>query len=236
MKKKKVNKIGYCVPEEAQNINSFCITGTNAYEDAIKHMKKESKKIGDAVDKAVKFNSKHIGSDLDDVMEEFDSAEDDVSGVMELKHKKYPWYTELYYAFYRNIYDPFLSPFNLYYWLKRKYRQIFILGFDPKDCWSLDYSCSKWLLPRLNYLKDRKTGTPCISEQRKGESDNDYWNRQEEEWDKIMWEIILTHELIVEEGELNLEFQTNRTLRKIRQMQIDKGLALFAKYYQNLWD
>ena len=90
-------------------------------------------------------------------------------------------------------------------------------GWDDREIWSLDVTIAKFILPRLKHLRDNNMGYPSsLSAQ--------------VEWNLILDEIIEAFELIQDES----YFDMNDYQKK--QDKIDKGLQLFAKYYQGLWD
>lgn len=65
------------------------------------------------------------------------------------------------------------SDYFLYKWfsIKRYYRstkrfikstyQRLTKGYADAECWSLDYSLAKWILPRLKHFRNNLTGTPA---------------------------------------------------------------------------
>ena len=101
---------------------------------------------------------------------------------------------------------------DAYYFLRRKAFQV-RHGFDYTDTWSLDYSLSKWILPRLKYFKDNHTSHPgCFTP---------------EEWDAVLGKMIAAFELISEDDYLG-----DNSKQKI----VDDGLDLFREFFQHLWD
>ena len=101
---------------------------------------------------------------------------------------------------------------DAYYFLRRKAFQV-RHGFDYADTWSLDYSLSKWILPRLKHLKAVHVGYPGAL--------------TPEEWDAILGKMVDAFEVIVEDDYLG---------DKEKQKTIDEGLDLFREYFQHLWD
>lgn len=104
-------------------------------------------------------------------------------------------------------------PFQIKWWWQRRVR-----GWDDRDIWSLDITIAKFVLPRLKYLREHHCGYPC--------------DLQEIEWDMILDEVIESFELIIEcDG-----FMFDKEEMGIKQAKIERGLLLFAKHFQGLWD
>jgi hypothetical protein len=85
-------------------------------------------------------------------------------------------------------------------------------GWDDSETWSLDYTISKFILPRLKRFRELEFGHPC--------------SITEQEWYNIQDELIWTFQFLSNE-----EFSYDKKLNK----RADKGLRLFAKWYRNLW-
>lgn len=118
-------------------------------------------------------------------------------------------------------------------------------GVSNKECWNLDHTITKFVLPRLKHFKKvcvhsyPSTVTP-------------------EEWDKILDEMIWTFEYLDEPEKFNKFpdscmtnfFGDNRIKTETENKEWSayankslsleerkkRGLQLFAEYYQNLWD
>lgn len=104
-------------------------------------------------------------------------------------------------------------------------------GFRYEHTWCLDQEIAKFVLPRLAYLRDHHCGYPsCLCE-----FDRNYLPINEEEaekqWVQILDDMCIAFELIIKDeiGGTKEEFER-------RQATIKKGLELFTKYFQNLWD
>ncbi len=110
-----------------------------------------------------------------------------------------------------------------YYWfrrtitkIKRFFRRNFFRlrhGFNYEDCWNLDYSLAKWLLPRLKHLKANNCGYP--------------WGMTIEEWEIILGKMVVAFELILED---------DFWLIPEEKAKVEEGLDLFRKHFHNLWD
>ena len=96
----------------------------------------------------------------------------------------------------------------------KHYKQRVVRGWDDSDIWSLDYTISQFVLPRLKGLKEQKGCHPNTL--------------TVQEWDDIMDKMILAFELNIKD--------TDDGIDKEEREQMKKGLALFAKYYCSLWD
>lgn len=86
-------------------------------------------------------------------------------------------------------------------------------GYNYEDCWNLDWSMAKWLVPRLKHLRDNGAGYPG--------------SLIPEEWEIILNKMIAAFELIVEDDHF---------CEPEKEAIIDEGLDLFREYYQALWD
>lgn len=120
-------------------------------------------------------------------------------------------------------------------------------GVADEECWSLDYTFSRFILPRLKHFKkiNRNSYHPDMTP---------------EEWEAVIDELIWTFEYMVNEDLFNpfplssfkdKDFITlNKEKTEEEKQSFDvwrkknneleerkqKGLQLFAKYYCHLWD
>jgi hypothetical protein len=135
---------------------------------------------------------------------------------------------DIYYWFYRNfewIWKPYIIKGYL-----RRFWQRRTKGWDESDVWSLDYTISKFALPRLKLLKEKTHGYPC-------ELNN------MEEWYAILDKIIFSMDYIANEREWKyypseengIEEGDYSKLKEV-EAKVQEGLDLFGKYYRNLWD
>lgn len=95
---------------------------------------------------------------------------------------------------------------------------------DKYDTWDMNTSLAKIILPMLKQLKEAKNGYPS--------------NLTEKKWDSILDEMIWSFEQLLDDNS-DEKFWTDGIdwdgLRA-HNAKIDKGLALFGKYYRNMWD
>jgi hypothetical protein len=95
---------------------------------------------------------------------------------------------------------------------------------DEYDTWNMNTTLAKIILPMLKQLKEDKYGYPSTLTEKK--------------WNTIVDEMIWSFEQVLDD-ESDEKFWTDRIdwdgLRA-HNKRIDKGLALFGKYYRNLWD
>jgi len=89
--------------------------------------------------------------------------------------------------------------------------------YDKSEMWSLDGTLVDFIYPRLIELKKVKHGYPSEL-------------ADEKEWDAIFDKILKAFEIMHEDEDYPSGYD-----RKL-QPQIDEGLRLFGKYFQNLWD
>ena len=131
-------------------------------------------------------------------------------------------------------------------WVISKYQQC-RYGVADSECWSLDYTFSRYMLPRLKHFKkmERYSYPPDVTP---------------EEWENILDEIIWVFDYMLNEdtylpmpksvSDIETIFDPNRPKTLEREMEwkeyCDKSnsfqyrkqeaLKLFAKYYEALWD
>lgn len=103
---------------------------------------------------------------------------------------------------------------------KRKYLQLWKKqrlerGFDDTECWNLDCTFGKFIVPRLKVLRRNYHGYPT-------ELGN------EKKWGKVLDEMIWAFDMASKRFEYDW---TEDDVKRIK-----KGLKLFAKFYFDLWD
>lgn len=89
-------------------------------------------------------------------------------------------------------------------------------GYSRSDIWGLSKCIAEFILPRLAEYRRTHMGYPN--------------NISSKQWDKHLDAMILAFQLVL------CNETTSETLTNYEYKKIDKGLALFAKYYQYLWD
>jgi hypothetical protein len=124
-------------------------------------------------------------------------------------------------------------------------------GVSDSECWSLDWTFTKFILPRLKHFKKINVHThpPDITPER---------------WEEILDELIWTFEYMLDEekfnpmppvmyvrGNIDQYFENVKREQTPEQKQAwenyikksqeleerrKKGMLLFAEYYQQLWD
>lgn len=89
--------------------------------------------------------------------------------------------------------------------------QVLFTGWCECEMWNLDTSIADNLIPRLKMYKRITNGCPH--------------SLNEERWNDIL-------DMMIEAFEISrTQWQTKEETEKVH-----KGLELFAKYFQNLWD
>ena len=96
---------------------------------------------------------------------------------------------------------------------KKTKKQIVEQGFADSELWNLDETIIRFVLPRLKRLKEIQKGYPA--------------NLTEEEWDKILSEIIECMEMYLDK--IYNKFEEDEYKR------VKKGFKLFGKYLMDLW-
>lgn len=89
------------------------------------------------------------------------------------------------------------------------------LGFNPNETWSLDYSITKFVLPRLKYFRKTAKAHPACLE-------------TPEEWNVILDSMIAAFDLMVDED-------SNWDFDKKKMKIVKKGMDNFHKYFHALW-
>jgi len=152
-----------------------------------------------------------------------------------LDHMPYGW--KLYYK-YSDVKRWFISTYQ-----RIRY------GVADEECWSLDRTFTKFILPRLRYFKNMKRQSY-------------HPDHTPEEWEHVLDELIWTFEYLDDNGETinpfpnlhkssddlinfsnkektakekNIISKWSKKNEKLEQ-RCQKGLQLFAKYYCHLWD
>lgn len=111
----------------------------------------------------------------------------------------------------RRTFNWFLIRRAIRHWWQRRTR-----GWDDSDTWALHFSLAQMILPRLKRFRDLNIGFPPCFE-------------TFEEWQATIDEMIKAFEFLGSEDYWSANFKDPRY------KQADKGLKLFAKWYQHLW-
>lgn len=89
-------------------------------------------------------------------------------------------------------------------------------GFDASECWNLDNTIARFIIPRLEVFIEDSMGYPA--------------NMTPEQWNRILSQILETFKLIVKD-----DCGLSREEIIERDKKINKGLKLFAKHFNGLW-
>lgn len=89
-------------------------------------------------------------------------------------------------------------------------------GFDASECWNLDNTIARFIIPRLEVFIEDSMGYPA--------------NMTPEQWNGILNQILETFKLIVKD-----DCGLGREKIIERDKKISKGLKLFAKHFNGLW-
>ena len=130
-------------------------------------------------------------------------------------------------------------------WFKKQYQK-WTTGFAHEESWNFHTFHAEWAVPRLKHLRDHNMGHPA--------------DINEDEWVEILNQIIWSfenhdktidpeypddydHRQEVTQTEHGIQIRMlgdaskiDRSKNEAHHKKVDEGLALFAKYYQNLWD
>jgi len=100
-------------------------------------------------------------------------------------------------------------------------------GFWPSECWNLDITFARLIVPRLEHFRRVTHGYPTGIDGPK-------------EWDKILrrmiWSFRWASADIENEGWWSSRYIFNEQHRKRVDKRYEAGMNLFAKYYSGLWD
>jgi hypothetical protein len=110
-------------------------------------------------------------------------------------------------------------------------------GWDSSDTWSLQFTISKFILPRLKYFKKVNNGIPNgIYEKHRDPNRKVSENTKLalEEWNVKLDKMILAFQRIIDEDEDFHDWKDKKYWDKQEKIKKD-GLKLFAKYFEDLW-
>lgn len=136
------------------------------------------------------------------------------------KFIKYNLFYSLYWKWH-SFYHYIIKPFHII-----KY------GFPLSDLWSLDYTLSKWIVPRLKYFRNNIQGTPIKKDGKWTEEGPEYVTI--EEWQKILDEMIFAFEFTIKD--VSGDFYYDDKQWGLDNQRRKRGLKLFAEYFNDLWD
>jgi hypothetical protein len=115
-------------------------------------------------------------------------------------------------------------------------------GWDDSELWNLDYTFTKYILPRLKRfraveLEAEYAGVPQDLENPRVEPD-EFGNEIPyyftiEEWKERIDKMILAFELMLADDDGVEDFSMEKWEEKHNK--VNEGLRLFALYYQHLW-
>lgn len=160
---------------------------------------------------------------------------------------------KIYWAIYRFFNGYVFNAHRWVYWGWQKLTR----GFSDRALWSLDCTCTDFILPRLIAFRQSELhGTPMLDGYDDEQSDSDF-QKMTQEWENILDTMILAFEYHQKDGndidfgpidyeitdDVKMTIQTDeeqykkgRKEEQWREQIMAEGFALFAKYYQSLWD
>ena len=109
-------------------------------------------------------------------------------------------------------------------------------GIKDEELWALDATLTDFILPRIQaFRKMTRVGYPIYeplgTEDKVSEEE---WKAIEErsiaEWENILFDIETAFKMLKDTREYDYERSTKQNET------IERGLALFAKHYEHLWD
>lgn len=122
---------------------------------------------------------------------------------------------------------------------------------DKWDTWGMDTTLAPIILPMLKQLKATKHGSPLVDDadvpeelrymkgkSKKAQAHNE--NLIHERWDWVMNEMIWAFEQLANEegvwGIIDVDSEGWRKRLVAHEARVDRGTALFGKYFRALWD
>lgn len=104
--------------------------------------------------------------------------------------------------------------------IKWAYQRV-VRGWDDSEVWSLDWSISEKMVPMLKELKENHCGTPA--------------QLTEEEWDTILQQMIDGFQAKLDKDDIAPSGTYLEEWNRLDEIQ-KKGLQLFIKHFDSLWD
>jgi hypothetical protein len=99
-------------------------------------------------------------------------------------------------------------------------------GFWPDECWNLDTTIARFLVPRLKHFRANLNGYPA--------------DLDEKLWDKYLRRMTWSFEWAAADTDTKGWWAKRYCLDPQHRKRVDKryeaGMQLFAKYYSGLWD
>lgn len=115
-----------------------------------------------------------------------------------------------------------------YLWVHRLTKVTFRLrkGFWPDECWNLDLTFAKFILPRLKYFKNKTNGYPS--------------NLTEAEWDRNLDDMITAFAWIASKSYYDAPMKEDGSIDHNAYLKLhedaQRGFELFGQHYMGLWD
>lgn len=128
---------------------------------------------------------------------------------------------------------------------RKKYLKQKGLYVSRSELWDLDYTITKWIIPRLKAFKKSSTTYPDIDRKLYFET-GEIKRITFEDWQNILEEIIIAFEQVnIDPMDIairekivfknKLDNKNYENICKQRQEKIERGLDLFKYYIQDLW-
>jgi len=151
------------------------------------------------------------------------------------------------------IYDGYR---NTILWIKSTYQKL-RYGVSDQECWSLSNTFAEYILPRLKHFrKMKKVGVPSCMFVTSYPTNKYGIELAEIQWNEVLDEMIWTFEYIIDSEKFNpipttgslFDSEKQKTPDEMKEWDIyferaekfnerkNKGLQLFAKHFDNLWD
>ena len=120
-------------------------------------------------------------------------------------------------------------------------------GFWPSECWSLDYTIAKFVLPRLKYFRDNVHGYPSPTLQEEatiafvseGERDDYSIAAWKKRLDRMIWSFDWVARDAIDDdskGWWSKRYHIDKQHRSRVDKRYKAGMKLFAEYFSALWD
>lgn len=137
--------------------------------------------------------------------------------------KNFNWYKVFRYPF--NIYGVQTGWMNIRHGFQRMFR-----GYDDTAYWGLNSYLTDIVLPVLKRYRKNKVGIPMID----GFTGDGDFEQMKVTWNGMVDKMIRAFQIMYDADHGLLP--GNRWATDEENKEIDEGLAIFAKYFHNLWD
>jgi len=132
---------------------------------------------------------------------------------------------KIYYSL-RRLWELYFNPKAVGRHLKYFYQRV-TRGFSDKECWDLDRTIAKYIIPRLKVLKNLDSSHPIEFNSAR-------------EWNKAIDKMIWSFEFVLTDyGSSEYDFKNTQKWKfkqSLKMKRYKEGMKLFVKHYNSLWN